>query len=257
VPDAAPLLVSVHDVAPATLEAARRWAWLLDERDVPITFQVIAGPWRGAPFERDRTTSTWLWVRRCGGDEVALHAWTHRAPAVDRTVRGALGRGLGRGTEEFWALGSREAAARVRAGLDVLAAAELEPVGFAPPGGLLSREARHAIATCGLRYLADRSAVRDLRTGTQLRAPGLSMRAGGLGERAGALTFAAIARRRAQVGLPVRIQLHPEDLDRPHLAGIALDVIDEVLAAGHHPTTVAEAIGAVEPVVRSAADRSA
>jgi predicted deacetylase len=242
-PDVPALLVSVHDVAPATLDQARRWAWHLDERDVPITFQVIPGPWRGRPLDADPSTRTWLWVRQCGGDEIALHGWTHRAEAGERSLRRTVGRCIARGTEEFWELGSREAAERVRAGLDVLARAELEALGFTPPGWLIAPHARHAVGTCGLRYLADHRGVHDLGSGRVLRAPALTLRAGGRGERTGALAFAAMVRRRARAGLPVRIALHPEDLDRPELAGIALDAIDDALEAGLRPSTTAAAMG--------------
>jgi uncharacterized protein len=244
---APPLVVSVHDVAPVTLDAARRWAWFLDERHVPITFQAVAGPWRGTPLAADPTTRTWLWVRQCGGDEIALHGWTHRAERDDRTLRTAVGRCVGRGSEEFWHLGSREAAARVRAGVAVLRDAELEPLGFTPPGWLITSHGRHAVGTCGLRYLGDHRRLTDLRTGGMLAAPVLALRAGGRGERTGALALAAMVRRRARAGLPVRLALHPDDLDRPELAGIALDAIDDAIDAGLRPCTAAEALGVALP----------
>lgn len=244
------LLVSLHDVAPATLDASRRWARFLDERGVVATVLAIPGPWRGPSLADDAETREWLWVRQSGGDEIGLHGWVHRVDRESRTARGTFGRAVARGAEEFWTLDGRQAARRVRRGLDILHTAGLDPVGFTPPGWLISPQARHAVLSCGLRYVADHRGAGGAHRG--LRAPALSHRPNGFGERAGALALEAIARRRAQAGLPVRIALHPADLDRPELVAATLDAVDAVLEAGGRPTTYGAALDLV-PAARSGA----
>ena len=234
------LLVSIHDVAPSTLDAVRRWTGFLDERDVVSTLLAVPGPWRGTALADDPVTTDWLSVRVDGGDEVGLHGWAHRAEGSRRGARARLGRGIARGAEEFWALDDDEATRRIQDGLDVLVGAGLRPVGFTPPGWLISGAARRSVHRCGLRYVADH---RGARSATScVRAPALSHRPGGFGETAGALAMPAIARRRAAEGLPVRIALHPADLDRPKLLASTLDAIDAVLDAGGRATTYGAAV---------------
>lgn len=235
------LLVSIHDVAPATVTQARRWAGFLDERAMVSTLLAIPGPWRGQSLANDRATLDWLWTRSCGGDEIGLHGWNHRAEGPGRSARDRFGHAVARGAEEFWSLDGRRAATRVRQGLAVLEAGDIEPVGFTPPGWLISNQARHAVLTCGLSYVADHRGVAS--TTRRVRAPALSHRPNGFGERAGALALTRLAARRAEAGLPVRIALHPADLDRPHLARATLDAIDSVLDAGGRASTYGSALG--------------
>lgn len=242
----APLLVSVHDIAPSTLAAARHWTGFLDERGIPATLLAVPGPWRGRTLDEDRETQEWLWVRQTGGDEISLHGWNHRVERRDRTARGRLGRCVARGAEEFWTLDGRQAAHRVRQGLAVLESAGLQAVGFTPPGWLIGTAARHAVHSCGLGYVADHRGASS-RT-TRLRAPALSHRPDGFGQRAGALALAAIARRRARAGLPVRVALHPADLAHPDLLATTLHAIDEAVAAGARPSTYGAELGLVTKV---------
>jgi hypothetical protein len=77
----------------------------------------------------------------------------------------------------------------------------------------------------------------DLSTGARHRAVALSHRSGGSLERPGSALMARTARLLAGQGRPVRIALHPEDLERPHLRSAALAAIDAALEAGASPTT--------------------
>jgi hypothetical protein len=237
----AALIISIHDVAPATLDRSRVWSAHLDERGVRATLLAVPGPWRGESLADDRATQDWLWVRQSGGDEIGLHGWSHRVDRPARTARATFGRCVARGAEEFWSLDSRQAARRVRRGLDVLDRAGLRPAGFTPPGWLINAQARHAVLACGIGYVADHRGAAS--TTSRLRAPALSHRPNGFGERAGAVAFGAIARRRAAAGLPVRLALHPADLDRPDLVATTLGTIDDALAAGARASTYGEELG--------------
>ena len=244
VPTPPRLLVSLHDVAPATLSASQRWVAMLDERAAPSTLLVVPGPWKGTSLADDPETRAWLWVRAAGGDEIGLHGWCHRAAPSPGGFRARVGRVVARGAEEFWDLDGRTAARRVRAGLAVLADADLRPRGFTPPGWLIGGHARHAVRACGLGYVADHRGAVGFATGARLRAPALSHRPNATGERIGAVAMSTIARRRIDAGLDVRIALHPDDLLRPALVATTLAAIDHALDAGAVPTTYGAAVGA-------------
>lgn len=242
------LVVSVHDVAPATLEASQRWARHLDARGVPATLLAVPGPWKGVRLTEDPATTDWLWVRASGGDEISLHGWNHTAAEGVRSLRAGIGRCVARGAEEFWTLDGRTAARRVRDGLAALESVDLHPVGFTPPGWLIGQHARHAVRACGLGYIADHRGATGFATGVRLSAPALSHRPNGVGEKAGAMAMAAIVRRRTAAGADVRIALHPDDLTRPALVDTTLSAIDEALAAGAEPTTYGATLGLRQPI---------
>ncbi|MBV8559146.1 MAG: polysaccharide deacetylase family protein [Acidimicrobiia bacterium] len=230
------MTVSVHDVAPCTAAATERWVDALDRRGVCATLLVVPGPW-SLPMLADHEPFC-AWLRDAAvHHEVALHGWTHRAAGGGGLARRAIGAVVARGAAEFWSLDREEARRRLRLGLAELARAGFSPCGFTPPGWLASPETFQAARDVGLRYTTSHVAVTDLVTGRLLRAPVVSHRAGGLGQGAGAALFAQLTARRARHGRPVRIALHPSDVDQPRLRDVALRAIDAALDAGARPLT--------------------
>ena len=163
------------------------------------------------------------------------------------------------GAAEFATLSEGEARARINAGLEELADVGIEPVGFHPPGWLVSPDSVRALRRSGLRYYSTHLGVHTLAgagsgvgTGAgagsataelRLAAPALSHRPGGVGERLGVRMMTDGARRFARVGSAIRIALHPDDLSRPGLREATLRAIDEALELGARPTTYAAALG--------------
>ena len=234
-----PLLVSIHDVAPATLPEARAWLAALDDRGVPATVLVVPGPWRRPTLVQDQETVSWLQAAVARNHEVALHGWDHGTCATTDVVRRATGRLVARGADEFLGLDRAQAAARLAAGQRILRDAGLDPTGFTPPGWLASRGTRHAAGELGLRYLTTQRAVIDLRKARHHRIPALSNRPGGWTEAVGAELLRRGAPRLVERG-GVRIALHPEDLHHPRARGGALAAIDAVLATSAEPMTYAD-----------------
>jgi hypothetical protein len=261
------LVVSVHDVAPATAQAARTWVRALDGCAVPLTFLAVPGPWHGAGLEADPDGAelvAWLRARQDGGDEISLHGWSHRADVRGALPRRAVGSVVARGAAELWALDRATAADRTRAGLDVLQRNGLSVTGSTPPGWLSSREARRGLADAGLQYVTDHAGLLDLVNGRRWWAPALCHRpatraatgtnigtgtgtntATGIGavtlERVGRRVVTAAARLVA-AGRSVRIGLHPDDLERPDLLAATVDAVRRCLAAGARATTYAEVL---------------
>ncbi|TYB49706.1 DUF2334 domain-containing protein [Actinomadura chibensis] len=240
-----PFVVSVHDVAPDTASAARRWLADLDERGVPGTLLLIPGPFGDGPAlpdDADLVEDLHAAARR--GHELALHGYRHEGVPGGTPWRRGVNRVLVRGAGEFWTLTEEQARQRLRAGLESLADAGIDVVGFTPPGWLASPGTRHALAALGFAYWTSHLAVHRLPGGPIRRMPALSHRPGGTGERAGARLMVDAARTFARLRMPFRIALHPADLTRPGLRRAALSAIDLTVAAGGRPTTYRALVGA-------------
>ncbi|HVQ89603.1 MAG TPA: polysaccharide deacetylase family protein [Mycobacteriales bacterium] len=234
-----PLVVSVHDVAPATAAETRQWCAALDRRGVPASLLVVPGPWRSPVLPRDPGLVRWLAGRVAGGDEIVLHGWAHRAGPAGSPVRRLVAAAVARGAAEFAALDEHAAHRRLVAGAGVLADLGLPAVGFTPPGWLQSAGTIRALRRLGFHYTTSHLGVHDLRSGGFRPAIALSHRPGAAGERLGAVLLPAGARLAAARGRPIRIALHPADLGRPGLQRVTLDAIDAALAGNARPCTYA------------------
>lgn len=231
------LVVSIHDVAPATAVPVRRWVTDLDRLGVPATLLVVPGPWRGPGLAEAPDLAGWLRDRRAIGDEIAQHGWDHRAVPGSPNWRRSLGSALARGCEEFWTVDEEAAARRLCRGREVLAEAGLVVDGFTPPGWLASPGTVRALRHLGYRYTTSHTAITDLPSGRRLNLVALSQRPGGAGEQAGAVLMAVAARPLVRHGQGVRIALHPDDLDRPGLREATVRAIGAALDAGAQPLT--------------------
>jgi predicted deacetylase len=226
------LVVSVHDVSPATASESRRWVHDLDQRGLSASLLVVPGPWREPTLSSDPEFAGWL--RACAerGHEVCLHGWDHTARPGGPPGRALVGNLVARGCAEFWSLDEDEGAERARRGLDVLARFGLEASGFTPPGWLASAPAVRGLRRAGLRYVTTHGSVVDLRSGRRLRAPVICHRPHGRGERVGAELMIRAPGLLLRPGRTLRIALHPDDLLRPDLREAALRSVDAALDLG-------------------------
>jgi predicted deacetylase len=243
-------MVSVHDIAPGTATQTARWLAALDARGIPATLLLVPGPWRGLSLVQDPCLAEKMLEAQDRGHELALHGFYHAATHASGPLwRRGVAQVVARGDAEFATLSEGEARARINAGLEELADAGIEPVGFHPPGWLVSPGSVHALRSSDLRYYATHLGVHTFAGAggataeLRLAAPALSHRPGGVGERLGARMMTDGARRFARSGSAVRIALHPDDLSRPGLRDVALRAIDEALKLGARPTTYAAALG--------------
>jgi predicted deacetylase len=235
----APLVVSVHDVAPATAAETATWLRELDARGIPATLLVVPGPWHGEALHDDPALVAQLHDAAERGHEISLHGYDHTGGPGG--LRNEL---LARGCAEFASLGEWEALSRLQRGRAVLRGLGFDPIGFTPPGWLASPGTRRALRTLRFRYLTSHLGVRDLVDGTTFWMPAFAQRPGGFGERAGAALVRTAAPQLARRGNGVRIALHPDDLARPSLRAASLDALDEALGAGARPMTYADVVGA-------------
>jgi predicted deacetylase len=231
------LLVSLHDIAPASADATGRWLADLDDRGLPATLLVIPGPWRGPRLSQNPDLVAALHEAAANGHELALHGWAHKAGPAGAPWRRAAATLIARGAAEFAALDAADATARLSAGLAELAAVGIEPVGFHPPGWLASPGAYRALRRVGLRYSSSHLYIHDLITEQRYTLPALSHRPGGTGEVLAARMMRASAAAMVRRRRSFRVALHPDDLRRPGLRRTTLAVIDQALAAGYRATT--------------------
>jgi predicted deacetylase len=231
------LVVSVHDVSPATASESRRWVDDLDERGVPASLLVVPGPWRERTLAQDPEFAVWLRACVARGHELCLHGWDHTAPSAPAPGRAVVGNLVARGCAEFWYLDEDRAAVRAQLGLDVFGGLGLTTTGFTPPGWLASTAALRGLRRVGLRYVTSHGSVTDLRSGHRHRALVICHRPHSRGERMGAALMSRGPRVLLGHGRTLRIALHPDDLLRPGLREAALRGIESALCAGAVPLT--------------------
>ena len=231
------LVVSVHDVAPASATPSAIWLDALDRRGLRSSLLVIPGPWRGDSLAGRHTFRRLLRERQAAGDEIVQHGWRHQAGVDACGWRAVAARGLVRGAGEFAALSQPAALLRLRAGRAVLADAGLPTAAFTAPGWLHSPGTLRALRRLGFTHTTTHTAVVDLVGKRHVRGFAFSHRPGGAGERASAHLLRVGVRAAARAGGLVRIALHPDDLSRPGLRDATLAAIDEALDLGALPVT--------------------
>jgi predicted deacetylase len=246
------IVVSVHDVAPATRRASERWIDELERIGVPTSMLVVPGPWKGSAMSDDRWFGTWLRACQSHGHEICQHGWTHSATGLGSRGRRLVGRAVARGCAEFWTLEEAEAARRLTLGRTELRSEGIEPAGFIPPGWLASAGALGTMSALGYRYTTSHLAVTDFGTGARHRAVALSHRTGGSLERPGSAFMTRTARLLASQGRPVRIALHPDDVERPRLRSAALAAIDAAMTAGASAMTYLDVVNGPEKTAQVA-----
>jgi predicted deacetylase len=236
------LVVSIHDVSPATAEQTRRWCADTDTLGIPVSLLVIPGPWRGQTLAEAPDYAAELRERvSAHGDEIVLHGFTHTAGSSGPALRRLLGRAVARGAAEFAALDEAHATELLTAGASVLRSLGLTAQGFTPPGWLASPGALRALTATGFSYVTTHRGLRRLPSRSLTAGFALSHRpVGGVSEWIGATLLSTTATNTARRGGLVRIALHPDDLSRPRLRSVTLRAISAALAAGATAHTYGE-----------------
>ncbi|MEM9516812.1 MAG: polysaccharide deacetylase family protein [Actinomycetota bacterium] len=228
-------VISIHDVAPATLPASQRLLDLVETIEATASLLVVAGPWREPSIDDSAHFGPWLRSAEARGHEIVVHGWEHRAfhdPAGRTRLTRRIGdRLIARGCAEFGALGRDEALRRSAAGLSALTGLGVSPIGFTPPGWLASRDAERALAAIGFEYTTTRTAVIDLVRNRRVEIPALSHRSRSPLAGVTARTITAIGAHRCRLGDPVRLALHPPDVLDVRLATATEQLVDLIGAS--------------------------
>ena len=251
---ASAMVVSLHDVAPASAGQTERWLAALDKRGIPASLLVIPGKWRGSSLCSDARFVARLAERAAGGDEIVQHGWQHTAGADGHGWRSLAQRAICRGAGEFAAVSEQSAVLRLRAGRTVLSHVGLESAGFTAPGWLHSPGTLKALSSLGYCYTTTHFGLVDLRTGASINGLALSNRPGSATASVAAGLMQRASRLMSMTGGLVRIALHPDDLEHPGLEASTLAAIDRCLDAGARPMTYGGLLAsrATEPVQAAA-----
>jgi predicted deacetylase len=216
------LVVSIHDVAPSTLDESETWRALVAD--------VVAGPvslllvprYDGRDSWRAGAARAWAHGRAEAGDELVLHGYSHLSPG-------------GRHGAELAGRPGRQVRASIVEGLAELRAAGLAPAGFIAPAYAHPAAAHAACRAAGLGWWATRAALHW--EGGRRPLPSLGLGASTELRRALSPTFArAAARLLAQAGV-IRLDLHPADLRYRAMARAGRELLERLLDQGRRPVT--------------------
>jgi predicted deacetylase len=212
------LCISLHDVAPATLdECANTLAFLDDLRLGPVALLVVPDYHGLGRADRDHRFASFIESRILRGDEIVLHGYRHADTAPrPRGVREWLTRRIYTdGEGEFSQLDFEAARTRILRGLVVLRSAGWYPTGFVAPAWLMSRSALCALEETPLQYCAARDTVIVLKSGHTVPAPSLVVSTRAAWRRAVSPMWNQALLERHSTSRVVRAALHPADLRYP------------------------------------------
>lgn len=223
------LIVSVHDVAPATKTQVEKIVADLAHHGVSVCSLLVVPDYhhRGC-FDQDREFVRWLQELEGKGHEIVIHGYFHQRPrrSAEKFSDKLMTRFYTRDEGEFYDLDYEEAHRRICRAREQFTASGLTPRGFIAPAWLLGAEAEQAAADAEMEYTTRLTCVRDLRGGENYPARSLvySTRSGW--RRTASLAWNNLLAKRLEDAPLARVSLHPPDRDHPEIWNQALRLID-------------------------------
>ena len=230
--DRAALVVSLHDVAPATRSAVEEMVRALSRHHVPVcSLLVVPNYHHGGSFGEDRAFVRWLQELEEQGHEIVIHGYFHQRPRPpgESLPEKFFTRLYTNDEGEFYDLDYDEAFRRITRAREEFAAAGLTPRGFIAPAWLLGSAAERAAAEAEMEYTTRLTEVRDLRSGENFPARTLvySVRSGW--RRAASLAWNGLLAYRLGGAPLARVSLHPPDLRHPEIWEQVLRLTDRLV----------------------------
>ncbi len=232
-PQAAGLVVSIHDVSPRTRDATE--VMLADLAALGVrraSLLVIPDHHRRGHFLEDAGFCQWLRDRAGGGHEAVVHGYHHLREA--RGGEGAWDRFITKsytaGEGEFYDLDEAGAFARAGRGREEFRRAGLEPGGFIAPAWLLGEAAARGVTRAGFQYTTRLGRVEDLARGRTHASQSLVYSVRAAWRRATSLAWNTALLRALRHRPLVRIGLHPPDWRFPAIREHAKRCVTRALA---------------------------
>ena len=210
-----PLVVSLHDVAPATRAACEKIIRELARRGVPVcSLLVVPDYHRSGRAVADREFVQWLRDLEADGHEIVIHGYYHQRPRRDgETLRERMTTRFYTSDEgEFYDLSYDEAFQRITRARDEFTSSGLKPRGFIAPAWLLGSEAERAAADADMEYTTRLTAVRDLRSGEDFAARSLVYSTRSAWRRSTSLAWNGTLARLLTGSPLLRFSIHPPDI---------------------------------------------
>ena len=240
-----PLVVSVHDVAPATRQQCAEIIAEVGRRGVTAcSLLVVPNYHRTGESCQDREFVRWLRELEERGHEIVIHGYFHERPRGENETIGGkfLTRYYTRGEGEFYDLPYDEAFRRITKARDSFKAAGLTPRGFIAPAWLLGSEAEQALADAELEYTTRLTTVDDLRTGRRINARSLVYSVENAWRRTTSLAWNGMLARLLADNPLLRLSLHPPDIRHASIWRQVTSLV-EMLVETRSTTTYCDWVG--------------
>jgi predicted deacetylase len=226
------LVVSVHDVAPATRSIVEEIVAELSHHRIPVcSLLVIPNYHHRGSFTEDRSFVRWLQDLEAQGHEIVIHGYFHERPRRDdeNLPEKFFTRLYTNNEGEFYDLDYDEAFRRITRAREEFARAGVTPRGFIAPAWLLGADAERAAAEAEMEYTTRLTGVRDLRSGDNFPARTLvySVRSGW--RRVASLAWNGVLARQLAGAALARVSIHPTDRDYPEIWRQILRLTDQLV----------------------------
>ena len=226
------LVVSVHDVTPATRATVERIVEELSRHGVPVCSLLVVPNHhhRGSSME-DRGFVRWLQDLEARGHEIVIHGYFHQRPRRDgETLRERFFTRLyTRDEGEFYDLDYDEAFRRITQAREEFTRAGLTPRGFVAPAWLLGSAAERAAIEADMEYTTRLTGVRDLRFGNHYPARTLVYSVGSGWRRGASMIWNGALARHLTGARLARVSIHPPDLDHREIWQQILRLTDRLV----------------------------
>lgn len=219
------VVVSIHDVHSSTSERSLELLDMVRRRGIRATLLVVPGPWRGRALADDPALIRRLSAAAADGYELALHGWRHE-PGTRAATRNTRNRVMARGCAEFCDVDLDTARELVGRGVEEMERHGWSPIGFTPPGWLASDAAVDALYEAGFAYTTSHLTVTDLWHDREFRIPAVCQRPDSTLSGVGSWFTRRMLVRHVVQHRPIRLALHPADLDDPRTRDATIATLD-------------------------------
>lgn len=212
------LVVSVHDVSPATREETSEILDELNGLGLEIcSLLVIPDHHQRGHFLRDARFCAWLAGRASAGNEVVLHGYFHQRPRgeIEPVVSKLWTRVYTRDEGEFYDLEPELAAALVAKARAEFAELNLQITGFIAPAWLLNPAVELVLREEGFDYTTKLGSVIDLQKKTCFRSQSLVWSVRNAWRRQTSLLWNALLFSSLRANPLLRMAIHPVDRRHP------------------------------------------
>ncbi len=228
------LVVSIHDVAPATREKTERiLTHLARLRVEACSLLVVPDYHREGRSLADPGFRAWLQDLQTRGHEIVIHGFFHqRARRAKEAAQARFVTRIYTADEgEFYDLGYDEALRLINEARRDFETHGFHPHGFIAPAWLLGAEAERAAIDAGMSYTTTLRTVKDFARHRTVASQSLvySVRSGW--RRTMSLAWNRSLFRRLTNNPLLRLGIHPPDLDHPAIWEQIIALIDDALAA--------------------------
>ncbi|MDQ2868823.1 MAG: polysaccharide deacetylase family protein [Verrucomicrobiota bacterium] len=210
------LVVSIHDVAPATQSASAKILEQLAVAGVRVTSLLVVPDYhhQGKAIE-DRAFVSWLKQLEADGHEIVIHGYFHQRPrrATETARDKFITRFYTQDEGEFFDLAYDDALTRIQRAGEEFRSANFNANGFIAPAWLLSDDSERAARDAGMQYTTRLRRVTDLTTHESQTARSLVYSTRTAWRRAASLLWNAALARQLEFSPLVRLSIHPPDLD--------------------------------------------